>query len=90
MVLPIEKLPELAQRMHVSIGIIAVPEEAAQAVADLMVAAGITAIWNFSPRALTAPEHVVIQNEDLSSGFAVLTVKANMTKFDPTAENTGD
>lgn len=79
LVLPIEKLPELAQRMRVSIGIIAVPDEAAQATADLMVNAGITAIWNFSPKALTVPEGVVVQNEDLSSGFAVLTVKANRT-----------
>ncbi len=83
LVLPIEKLPELARRMHISMGIITVPEGAAQAVADLMVGAGITAIWNFSPRALTVPEDVVVQNESLFSGFAVLTVKANRAKSGP-------
>jgi len=54
-VLPIERLPELARRMHVHIGIITVPPEAAQRVADLMVEGGIRAIWNFAPVRLVLP-----------------------------------
>lgn len=75
-ILSIDKLPDLADRMHVQMGIISVPSEAAQEVADLMVASGINAIWNFAPIRLEVPNYVVVQNEDLSTGLAVLSVKS--------------
>ena len=75
-ILPLAKLPNLASRMHISMGIITVPAEGAQDVADLMVASGITAIWNFAPISLEVPDFVVVQNEDLASGLAVLSIKA--------------
>lgn len=81
-ILPIEKLENLAQRMRVHMGIIAVPAEAAQTVADLMVSAGVTAIWNFTPVRLNVPSSVVVQNEDLASGLAVLSVKAAKASSD--------
>jgi len=75
-VLPLDKLSDLVDRMHITMGIIAVPAEAAQSVADLMIAAGITAIWNFAPVHIDVPNNIVVQNEDLASGLAVLSVKA--------------
>lgn len=75
-VLPLEKLSNLADRMLIHMGIIAVPAQAAQSVADLMVSSGITAIWNFAPISLDVPDKVVVQNEDLASGLAVLSVKS--------------
>ena len=74
-VYPMEKLPNLARRMRVHICILTVPAEQAQAVADLLVAARITAIWNFSPVALNVPPGIIVQNEDLASGLAVLSRK---------------
>ncbi len=74
-VLPVEKLPSLALRMHTRIGIITTPPEGAQETADLMVAGGIRAIWNFAPTALTVPETVIVQHEDLFASFAVLSNK---------------
>lgn len=74
-VLPLHKLPDLAARMHIHMGIIATPAGAAQAVAALMAAAGIRAIWNFAPVRLEVPAPIVVQNEDLSSGLAVLSVQ---------------
>ncbi len=71
-VLPIEKLPDLARRMHVLIGILTVPADAAQKVADLMIQGGIKAIWNFAPTALNIPEETVLENVHLSSSLAVL------------------
>ena len=79
-ILPIEKLPELARRMHVKIVILTLPEEEAQKSVDRMVRGGITAIWNFTPATLKVPEGVVVQNEDLSSGLAVLSRKLHMNK----------
>lgn len=74
-VLPLEKLPDLARRMHILIGIITVPATEAQAVADLMIEGGIRAIWNFAPIRLRSPEHVIIHNEDLYCSLASLSQK---------------
>jgi len=71
-VLPLTKFTDLARRMHIRLGIIAAPAEAAPSIANLMVASGIRAIWNFAPAKIIVPNNVVVQNEDLSSGLAVL------------------
>lgn len=74
-VLPFEKLSDLAQRMGIHLGIITTPAEAAQSVADEMVKAGIQAIWNFAPVRLKVPEHIFVYNEDLYSSLASLSWK---------------
>jgi len=74
-VVALGKLPDLARRMHILIGIITVPAAEAQAVADLMVAGGIRAIWNFAPIRLHAPEEVIVQNEDLYCSLVSLSQK---------------
>ena len=74
-VLPLAKLPNLAQRMHILIGIITVPAAEAQPVADLMVEGGIRAIWNFAPIRLHTPAHVIVHNEDLYCSLAALSQK---------------
>ncbi|MGC4122826.1 MAG: redox-sensing transcriptional repressor Rex [Myxococcales bacterium] len=74
-VLPLAKLANLADRMHVLVGVLAVPAEAAQPAAQLLVKAGIRAIWNFAPVRLEVPEDVIVQNEDLYAGLAALTQK---------------
>lgn len=74
-VLPLQKLPQLARRMHILIGIITVPAAEAQAVADLMVEGGIRAIWNFAPVRLRVPPHVIVHNEDLYCSLAALSQK---------------
>ena len=71
-VFPMEKLTDLARRMHIHIGILTVPATAAQDVADQMVAGGIQAIWNFAPAALQLPQEIIVQNENLYPGLAVL------------------
>jgi redox-sensing transcriptional repressor len=74
-VLALEKLPNLAERMHILIGIITVPATEAQAVADLMVAGGIRAIWNFAPVRVRVPEDVIVHYEDLYCSLAALSQK---------------
>jgi redox-sensing transcriptional repressor len=74
-VLPLNKLVGLVGRMHVQIGIITVPKEYAQGIADTMVQVGIRAIWNFAPVKLKVPAQVDVQNEDLAEGLAALSVK---------------
>lgn len=51
------------------IGVVATPHPAAQAVADLLVGAGVSAILNFAPRKLIVPARVALRNVDLSMAF---------------------
>ncbi len=74
-VMPIDRLPELAKRMHVQIGILTVPEFYAQDLADVMVNSGIRGIWNFTPVKLDVPENVILQRVDLAESLAVLSHK---------------
>ena len=74
-VLPVDKLAEMAQRMSIHLGIITTPAEAAQSVADEMVKGGIQAIWNFAPVKLRVPEHIIVHNEDLYNSLASLSWK---------------
>ncbi|MEN6408306.1 MAG: redox-sensing transcriptional repressor Rex [Anaerolineaceae bacterium] len=71
-VLPVEKLTNLVERMKIRIGILTTPREAAQAVAQQMVAGGIKAIWNFTATRLDVPPDVMVRNVDLSPEVAVL------------------
>jgi len=74
-ILPLEKLSDLARRMHIGIGILTVPAEAAQGVAETMVASGIQAIWNFAPTILDVPREVIVENVALYSSLGVLSRK---------------
>lgn len=75
MVFPLDKLPDLVERMHIKIGIIATPAGAAQSVATLMVLSGILAIWNFTPVKLDVPPEIIVENMELSTSLAVLSNK---------------
>ncbi|MPN26816.1 Redox-sensing transcriptional repressor Rex [bioreactor metagenome] len=69
------RVEELAQRLNVQMGIICVPADQAQGVADQMVAGGIKAIWNFANVSLKVPDDVIVQREVIAGGLAVLSVK---------------
>ena len=65
-ILPLGELAREAKGRNLQIGIVAVPAEAAQAVADRLVSAGIKAVLNFAPTRLKIPKDVRLQNVDLS------------------------
>ncbi len=71
-VLPLHKLPYLAQRLQAHIGIVTVPAEQAQAVCGKLVSSGIRAIWNFAPVHLNVPPGILVQNENMAASLAVL------------------
>jgi redox-sensing transcriptional repressor len=67
--LPIRYIDDLARvvrEMGIRLGMIVVPAERAQEVADRMVAAGIEGIVNFAPVTLTLPPHVQAVAVDLA------------------------
>lgn len=58
--------------MGVSIGILTVPVDQAQEVAEQMVEGGIRAIWNFTPVRITLPTNIVVQNTSIYAHLAVM------------------
>ncbi|MDR2390595.1 MAG: redox-sensing transcriptional repressor Rex [Planctomycetota bacterium] len=67
-------MPVLARKLGVVIGIITVPAAAAQKVADTMIESDIKGIWNFAPARLELPEGIRVENVELVSSLAVLSV----------------
>lgn len=65
-VMAFDRLKEIAAEHSVSIGIIAVPRAAAQAVADALIEAGVHGIVNFAPVTLKVPGDVVVRSVDLT------------------------
>lgn len=71
-VFPADELARLVRRLNVLIGIIAVPKEAAQGVADELIRGGVRAIWNFAPVHLNVHENIAVKNEDMAASLAIL------------------
>jgi len=71
-VLHVDKLDNLANRLHVHIAILTVPAEVAASIAQLAIDAGIQAIWNFTPAKLIVPEGIILERVDLAASLAVL------------------
>lgn len=62
----------MAQKQNIRIGIITVPPESAQLIADIMVHSGIKAIWNFTPHKIIVPADIIVEYVDMFSSLAVL------------------
>jgi redox-sensing transcriptional repressor len=71
---PISELARFCRTHKVLMGIITTPAEAAQEVADQLIAGGIKAIWNFAPTHLDVPSNILVQNENMATSLAVLSV----------------
>ncbi|HWV25897.1 MAG TPA: redox-sensing transcriptional repressor Rex [Aeromicrobium sp.] len=67
-----DDLASTVRERGVAIGIIATPGEAAQQVADALVAAGVTSILNFAPALVQVPESVGVRQVDLSIELQIL------------------
>ncbi len=65
-VLPLDKMKDFIKKHNIQIGIITVPDIAAQQVLDIMVSAGIRGILNFAPIRLKADERIVIKSVNLA------------------------
>jgi redox-sensing transcriptional repressor len=74
-VLDMKDLESRIREMKAEIALLTVPSPFAQATAEALVRAGITSIWNFTNTKLKVPDDIVVQREDLSSGYAMLSVQ---------------
>ena len=68
----IDELDEVIAETGISIAVIAVPPQAAQSVADRLVASGVTSILNFAPVVVTVPDGVDLRKVDLSIELQIL------------------
>jgi redox-sensing transcriptional repressor len=82
-VFSMETIHEQIHNLDVKIAIMTIPSKNAQPVADILVEAGIKAIWNFTNTKLKLPEDVLCQREDLTSGYAMLSVMMQSMKPHP-------
>jgi redox-sensing transcriptional repressor len=67
-----DEIATLRSAERPAIGVITTPGWAAQEVANLLVAVGVTSLLNFAPRVLTVPPHVHLRYVDLSIELQVL------------------
>ena len=61
---PLEMLAEIAGERNIIVGVLAVPADEAQGVADALVAAGVKIIFNYSQALLTTPPDVQVHTSN--------------------------
>lgn len=73
-ILPMEELESFCRSHKVLMGIITVPAKFAQSVCDQLIRCGIKAVWNFAPKHLDVPAGILVQNENMATSLAVLSM----------------
>jgi redox-sensing transcriptional repressor len=84
----VDSVDNLAQRVaeqKISMAIIAVPADAAQSVADRLVAAGVKGILNFAPVSLVVPDEVSLVSVDLAIQLESLSFQVQTGRQDESA-----
>ncbi len=69
-----DQLESFCSANQVLMGIITVPAVKAQEVCNRLIDCGIKAIWNFAPTHLEVPPHILVQNENMATSLAVLSM----------------
>ena len=72
---PLGFLPGIARSANARVGIITLPAPLAQSAADLMVSAGVRAIWNLAPIPVRVPAGVFVENRDFYFPLAALSCR---------------
>jgi redox-sensing transcriptional repressor len=67
---PMNGMSAFVRTRNIRLAIITVPAAVAQKIADRLVSAGVTAIWNFAPTQLSVPDNVLVRNEHISRGLS--------------------
>jgi len=76
-VFAMNELVEQIKHLKPALAVLTAPSPSAQDITDRLVEAGIDAIWNFTNVKVKVPDHVLVQQEDLTSGYALLGVMMN-------------
>lgn len=68
-----DNIEDYLSKNTIDIAIICTPKTEAQSVAERLVNAGITKIWNFAPTELDLPENILLENTNMSANLYMLT-----------------
>jgi redox-sensing transcriptional repressor len=74
---PLAELEATVRRLDIQLGIMAVPVDAAQPVADALVAAGLRGLLNFAPASIHVPGDVALNAVDLAVQLEQLSFQVN-------------
>ena len=78
---PIRRLEEIIPQTKAKIAILTVPADAAQEMANRLIAAGIRGIWNFTPTHLLVPDDIIVKRENLAISLVVLAHRLRAAKI---------
>lgn len=84
---PMKDLRKLVREREIRIGIIAVPADGAQEVADRLIDAGITGILNFAPVRLDVHDAVAVNDVDFSVSLEQLAFQVSLGLTGPLDED---
>lgn len=79
---PIEDLKTIVREHDIRLGVISVPAPEAQGVANLMCQAGVRGLLNFAPVRLWVPEHVYVENLDVTMSLEKVAFFARQGDFE--------
>jgi redox-sensing transcriptional repressor len=68
-VFPVSRIKEVVKSKNIELGIIAVPAEYAQEIADELIKAGVMGILNFSHVKIDMPKHIINVNLDFTNAL---------------------
>ena len=80
---PTERMKEVIEQSGAELGVVAVPAEAAQNVADALVQAGIRGVLNFAPTVLRLPPRVSLVAVDLAVQLEQLAFLVHLSQVKP-------
>ncbi len=76
---PLTDLAATVRRLNIQLGMMAVPTDAAQGVADALVVAGVRGLLNFAPASIHVPADVALNAVDLAVQLEQLSFQVNVS-----------
>lgn len=76
------------KRRKIHLAILTTPVDVSQKLADRLVAAGVKAIWNFTPTRLTVPANILVRSEHISRGLSEIAF--HLKQHSPPAGSSGN
>ena len=67
---PVSVMTRVVKGRGIRLAILTTPADVSQQLTDRLVAAGVKAIWNFTPARLTVPSDVLVRSEHISIGLS--------------------
>ena len=75
---PLSEMPATVQKLGIRLAILGVPADAAQDLADQLVAAGVRGLLNFAPVSISVPRDVALSTVDVAVHLEQLSFQVNV------------